>query len=158
MTEKMEQSLIIIKPDAIQRGLIGKIITRFEDKGLKISAMKMMHWEDALLDEHYAHLTDKPFYPGIKKFMQSAPVIVMVISGIGAIAAIRTIVGPTKGFEASAGTIRGDFSMSTQSNSVHASDSPESAIDEIKRFFTKEEVLDYSKLGENIVFSEHFED
>ncbi len=153
--EKEERSLIIIKPDTIQRSLVGEIITRFERKGLKIQALKMMHLADALVDEHYAHLTDKPFYPGTKKFMKSAPVIVMVVAGIGAINAIRLIVGPTKGYEADAGSIRGDYSMSTQSNVVHASDSVENAVKEIKRFFKEEEILEYEKIGLEYVFSEY---
>lgn len=132
---QQEKSLIIIKPDAIQRGLAGKIITRFEEKGLKIIGTKMMSLNEAVLKEHYAHVADKPFYPRIEKFMKSAPVMVLAISGMGAVAAIRTIVGPTKGYEAPAGTIRGDFSMSMQSNVVHASDSHENGESEVKRFF-----------------------
>ncbi|MEK7227752.1 MAG: nucleoside-diphosphate kinase [Patescibacteria group bacterium] len=153
--EKEERSLIIIKPDAIQRSIVGEITTRFERKGLKIIGMKMMHLGDALIDEHYAHIKDKPFFPGTRKFMKSAPVIVMAIAGIGAINAIRLIVGPTKGYEADAGSIRGDYSMSTQSNVVHASDSLENAALEIDRFFNKEEILDYDKLGLEYIFAEY---
>lgn len=152
-----EQSLIIIKPDAIQRNLVGEIIHRFEQKGLKIIGMKMMHLNDVLLAEHYAHIADKPFFPRIQKFMKSAPVIVVALSGAGAVAAIRTIVGPTKAFEAAAGTIRGDLAMSMQSNVVHASDSVENGIAEIKRFFKDDEILEYTKLGENVVYSDLFE-
>jgi nucleoside-diphosphate kinase len=151
---QQEKSLIIIKPDAIQRGLAGKIITRFEEKGLKIIGTKMMPLDEAVLKEHYAHVADKPFYPRIEKFMKSAPVMVLAISGIGAVAAIRTIVGPTKGYEAPAGTIRGDFSMSMQSNVVHASDSPENGEIEVNRFFKEGEIMDYKKLGEEIVYSD----
>ena len=154
---QQEKSLIIIKPDAIQRNLVGTIITRFETKGLKIIGMKMMHLTDVLLKEHYAHIADKPFFPRIQKFMKSAPVIVMAVSGAGAVAAIRTIVGPTKSFEAPAGTIRGDLAMSMQSNVVHASDSVENGIAEIARFFTEGEILDYKKLGEEVVYSDLFE-
>lgn len=153
--EHEERSLIIIKPDAIQRSIVGEIITRFERKGLEIIGLKMMHLEDALIEEHYSHIKDKPFFPGTRKFMKSAPVIVMAISGIGAINAIRVIVGPTKGYDAAAGTIRGDYSMSTQSNVVHASDSKESAEVEIKRFFKEGELLEYNKLGLEYVFAEH---
>lgn len=152
-----EQSLIIIKPDAIQRNLVGEIIGRFERKGLKIIAMKMMHLNDVLLAEHYSHIADKPFFPRIQKFMKSAPVIVMALSGAGAVAAIRTIVGPTKAFEAAAGTIRGDLAMSMQSNVVHASDSIENGVIEIKRFFKDDEILNYEKLGETVVYSDLFE-
>ena len=152
-----EKSLIIIKPDAIQRNLVGTIIDRFEKKGLKIIGMKMMHLTDVLLSEHYSHIADKPFFPRIQKFMKSAPVIVVALSGAGAVAAIRTIVGPTKAFEAPGGTIRGDFAMSMQSNVVHASDSVENGEIEIKRFFKDDEILDYEKLGETVVYSDLFE-
>lgn len=155
MHEKEEKSLIIIKPDAIQRSLLGEIITRFERKGLKIIGMKMMEVEDLMLEEHYSHIKDKPFFADIKKFMKSSPVVVMALSGIGAVSAIRIIVGPTKGYEASAGSIRGDFSMSTQSNIVHASDSVESGIDEVKRFFTEEELFSYGKIDARYIYSEH---
>lgn len=154
---EQEQSLIIIKPDAIQRNLVGEIIKRFEQKGLKIIGMKMMHLTDVLLAEHYAHIADKPFFPRIQKFMKSAPVIVVALSGAGAVAAIRTIVGPTKAFEAAGGTIRGDLAMSMQSNVVHASDSVENGRDEIARFFKQEEILEYQKLGEEVVYSDLFE-
>ncbi len=118
-----EKSLIIIKPDAVQRNLVGEIVNRFERKGLKIVGIKMMSVKDATLEEHYAHIVDKPFFPGIRDFMKSCPVIVMALEGINAVSAIRLIVGPTKAWEANAGTIRGDYSLSTQSNIVHASDS-----------------------------------
>lgn len=152
-----EQSLIIIKPDAIQRNLVGEIIHRFERKGLKIIGMKMMHLNDVLLEEHYGHLKEKPFFPGIKKYITSAPVITMAVSGVNAVSAIRTIVGSTKAFEADGGTIRGDFAMSTQANVVHASDSVENGQAEIKRFFKDEEILNYEKLGETVVYSDLFE-
>ncbi len=152
--EKEERSLIIIKPDAIQRSLVGKIITRFEEKGLKLIGMKMMQLEDALIEAHYGHLKEKPFFPSIKKFMQSAPVIVFAVSGINAVNAVRLIVGPTKGYEADAGSIRGDYSLSTQSNVVHASDSKENAEQEIERFFAPYEILDYDKVDTKFVFAD----
>ena len=152
-----EQSLIIIKPDAIQRNLVGEIINRFERKGLKIIGMKMTHLTDVLLEQHYSHIADKPFFPRIRKFMKSAPVIIMALSGVQAVAAIRTIVGPTKAFEAAAGTVRGDLAMSMQSNVVHASDSVENGEIEIKRFFNEDEILNYEKLGETVVYSDLFE-
>ncbi|HSE56982.1 MAG TPA: nucleoside-diphosphate kinase [Candidatus Paceibacterota bacterium] len=151
---KTERSLIIIKPDALQRNLVGNIIHRFERKGLKIIGMKMMTLEDAVLAEHYAHVADKPFYPRINRFMKSAPVIVIAIVGINAIGAIRTIVGPTKGYEADAGSIRGDFSMSMQSNVVHASDSVENGEIEIKRFFKEDELFSYEKIDTTYIFSD----
>lgn len=151
---KEEQTLIILKPDALQRNLLGEIIHRFERKGLKVVGLKMMKLEDALIEEHYAHHKEKPFFPTIKKFMQSAPVVVAVLSGINAISATRLIVGPTKGYEADAGSIRGDFSISSQSNIVHASDSKESAEQEIKRFFKDDELFDYQRNDFNFVYSE----
>ncbi len=150
-----EKSLIIVKPDAVQRNLVGEIIHRFERKGLKIIGMKMMQAHDALIEEHYAHIKDKPFFPGIRDFMKSSPVIVMGLSGINAISVIRLLVGPTKGYEADAGSIRGDFSMSTQSNIVHASDSVEAGETEIARFFGKEEIFNYEKIDTDFIYAEH---
>lgn len=152
--ETEERSLIIIKPDAVQRSLVGEIVNRFERKGLKIIGMKMMHLKEALLREHYAHVADKPFYPRIERFMMSSPVIVMAVAGIKAVDAIRTIVGPTKGFEAAGGTIRGDYALSMQSNVVHASDSVENGNAEIKRFFEESEIVDYDKVDTKFVFSD----
>ncbi len=142
---KEERTLIIVKPDGLQRNLVGEIIHRFERKGLKIIGMKMMKLHDAVIDEHYAHHKEKPFFPTVKNFMKSAPVITMALSGINAISAVRLLVGPTKGHEADAGSIRGDFSISGQSNIVHASDSKESAEAEIKRFFKEEEIFEYKR-------------
>ena len=152
--ENEERSLIIIKPDGIQRNLVGKVITRFEEKGLKIIGMKMMHFADVLVENHYAHLADKPFFPGIKRYMQSAPIVVFAVAGIKAVDAIRIIVGPTKGFEAVGGTIRGDYSLSMQANIVHASDSKENAEEEIKRFFREDELVDYEKIDTKFIFAD----
>lgn len=152
-----EKSLIIIKPDAVQRNLVGEVISRLEKKGLKIIGMKMMSIEDTLLEEHYAHIKDKPFFPGIRDFMKSCPVIVMAVEGINAVSALRLIVGPTKAWEANAGTIRGDFSLSTQSNIVHASDGVEAGVLEVKRFFVDEEIFDYQKIDTDFIYAEHKE-
>jgi len=152
---KEEQSLIILKPDCLQRNLLGEITGRFEKKGLKISGLKMIQISDVLLEEHYFHHKDKPFFADLKRFMQSSPVVVMVLSGINIISAIRIIAGPTKGYEADAGSIRGDFSMSTQSNIIHASDSVDAAKEEIKRFFKEDEIFDYTKIDSYFIFSEH---
>lgn len=152
-----EKSLIIIKPDAVQRNLVGTIVGRFESKGLRIIGIKMMNIETAILDEHYAHIKDKPFYPGIRDFMQACPVVVMAVEGIGAVAAIRLLVGPTKAWEANAGTIRGDFSLSTQSNIVHASDSVEAGEVEVKRFFKNDEIFEYKKIDADFIYAEHKE-
>lgn len=150
-----ERTLIILKPDAIQRNLVGEITSRFERKGLKIIGVKMMSIEDAMLEEHYAHITDKPFFPGVRDFMKSCPVVVMALEGINAISAIRLIVGPTRGWEAAAGTIRGDFSLSTQSNLVHASETIEAGEAEVKRFFKKDEIFEYKKIDTDFVYAEH---
>lgn len=150
-----EKSLIILKPDAVQRNLIGEIVGRFERKGLKVIGMKMMDIETATLDEHYAHIKDKPFYPGVRDFMKACPVVVMALEGINAVSAIRLIVGPTKAWEANAGTIRGDFSLSTQSNIVHASESVEAGEVEIKRFFKKDEIFEYKKIDSDFIYAEH---
>lgn len=150
----MERTLIIIKPDAVQRSLLGEIIARFERKGLKILGLKMIQLEDAILENHYSHLADKPFFGGIKDFMKSTPVVVMVLEGVDAVEAVRIIVGPTKGRAADAGSIRGDFSMSIQTNIVHASDSAENAKAEISRFFKEDEIFNYQKVDLNFVYSQ----
>jgi nucleoside-diphosphate kinase len=151
---KEEKTLIILKPDAIQRGLVGDVISRFERKGLKIIGMKMVQLEDALLEAHYAHIKDKPFFGGIKNFMKASPVVVMALSGIEAVAATRLIVGPTKAYEAAAGTIRGDFSLSMQSNIVHASDSVENGVAEVSRFFAGNELFEYRRNDFNYINAE----
>jgi len=154
MHPKEEKTLILIKPDAINRSLVGEIIGRFERKGLKIVGMKMMELEDVLLEAHYAHIADKPFFAGIKKFMKSSPVVVMALSGINAVSAVRIIVGPTKAYEADAGSIRGDLSLSIQSNVVHASDSPEAAKEEVKRFFKDDEIFDYKRQDFDYIYAD----
>lgn len=141
----MERTCVLVKPDALQRNLLGEIICRFELKGLKIIGLKMVKLSDLTLDEHYAHHREKSFFPVLKRFMQSAPVIAMVLEGLDAIEAVRIIVGPTKGRTAPAGTIRGDLAMSTQANLVHASDSKEGAEQEVRRFFSADELFTYDK-------------
>lgn len=150
----MEQTLIIIKPDALQRNLLGEIIHRFERKGLKIIGFKMMQLDDVLLEEHYVHHKDKDFFDGLKRFMKHSPVVVLVLEGVNAIRAVRLIVGPTKGSEADAGSIRGDLSMSTSANLVHASDSLQTAEQEIKRFFGSRELFQYRKIDLEMVYGE----
>ena len=149
-----EKTLIIIKPDALQRNLLGEIIHRFERKGLKIIGIKMVLLEDLLLEEHYCHHKDKPFFESMKKFMKSSPVVIMALSGINAINAVRLIVGPTRGYEADAGSIRGDFSMSTQTNIVHASENREIAEREIVRFFKPDELFEYKKIDFEFIYGE----
>lgn len=152
--EDEEQTLIIIKPDAIHRGLLGQVMNRFERKGLKLIGMKMMHIDDDTIEDHYAHLADEPFFEELKDFMQSIPVIVAVLSGINAVKATRTIVGPTAGHEAPAGSIRGDFSMSIQSNLVHASEDKQSAQEEVELFFDEEELFDYERNDFSVVYAD----
>lgn len=141
----LEKTFIIIKPDALQRNLLGRILTRFEEKGLKIAAMKMTILDDKLLDIHYNHHKDKPFFDDLKDFMKSSPVVMVVLEGVEVINTVRLIVGSTKGREADVGSIRGDFSMSTSNNIVHASDSLQTAKAEIARFFKPAEIFDYKK-------------
>ena len=154
MSNHKEKTLVLIKPDALQRNLLGKIISRFENKGLKIIGLKMIQLEDLLLEDHYSHLKDKPFFAGIRKFMKSAPILAMALEGLEAITVVRSICGPTSGREANPGTIRGDFSLSVQTNLDHASDSEDSAKVEIKRFFSDEELFDYQKIDFNYIYAE----
>lgn len=151
---KEETTLIIMKPDAIHRALVGQIVHRFERKGLKIIGMKMIGLEDALLEAHYAHIKDRPFFAGIKNFMKSSPVIVLALSGINAVSATRLIVGPTKAYEGDAGSIRGDFSLSTQSNIVHASDSVENGKAEVARFFEEQELFSYKRQDFDYIYAD----
>lgn len=138
----MEQTLVIIKPDAIQRGLIGTIISRFENKGMQVVGCKFMQITNEIATKHYAELADKPFFPRIREYMTLGPSIVMVIRGAKAINIVRSIMGATFGDKAQPGTIRGDFSNGGF-NLVHGSDSPESALREIGIFFDKNEIFDY---------------
>lgn len=131
----IEKTYIMLKPDCVKRGLIGEVISRIERKGYKIVDAKMMNLDEAILKDHYAHLTDKPFFPNIVEYMTSGPVLGMIVEGENAIKGMRIIMGATKFEEATAGTIRGDFAHSTRENLIHGSDSPENAEIEIKRFF-----------------------
>ena len=151
---KEEKILVIVKPDAIVRGLIGEVFTRFERKGFKIIGTKMIELGDLLLDEHYSHLKDKPFFAGIKKFMTASPVMLIAASGTNASAAGRLIAGQTAGHEADAGTIRGDLSMSIQSNIVHVSDTPENGELEVARFFNEDELHTYKRADEVFIYSD----
>lgn len=151
---KLQRTLVLLKPDALQRNLLGEIVSRFEKKGLKILGLKMISLSDALLDEHYAQHKDKPFFGTLKNFMKSSPVVAMVLEGIDGVAVVRMMCGKTQGREADMGTIRGDFSVSGQANIVHASDSLENAQREVERFFSKEEIFDYSKLDFEAVYGE----
>ncbi|MFH1404731.1 MAG: nucleoside-diphosphate kinase [Patescibacteria group bacterium] len=150
----VQQTLILIKPDAIQRDLLSEILHRFERKGLKIIGLKFIHLTDDMLGEHYSHLSDKPFFDDLKKFMRQTPVCSMVLEGWDAIAEVRKLVGSTNPREADAGTIRADLSMNMPSNLVHASDSEETAQVEIKRFFNENELYSYEKITDRYTFGE----
>ena len=139
----LEKTLVLLKPCTVQRALMGEVLSRFEKKGLRVCGLKMMQLDDALLSEHYAHLSGKEFFQRVKDSMMVCPVAAVALEGVGAVEAVRTITGPTTGRKAPAGTIRGDFSMSFQENIVHASDSLEAAEVELKRFFRDEELFDY---------------
>lgn len=141
----MEQTVVLLKPDALQRGLVGEIISRFEHKGLKLVAIKMMELGDDLLDEWYAHHKNKPFFKNLKDFMRSSPIVAMLWEGLEAVDAVRRLSGITKARQAEAGSIRGDFGMSQQHNLVHASDSVETAKKEKELIFNKEDVFDYER-------------
>ena len=138
-----EKTLIILKPDCIQRRLVGRILQRIEDKGMTIAAMKFLCISKELAERHYAPHKGKPFYPGLIEYITSGPVVVLVAGGPGCIAICRKLMGKTFGFEAEPGTIRGDFGVSKTFNLVHGSDSPESAETEIALYFKPQELLDY---------------
>ena len=144
----MERTFVMVKPDGVQRGLIGKIISRLERKGLKIVAMKMMKIEESLAEEHYVEHKEKPFFKDLIGYITSGPVVAMVIEGKEAIKVVRTLVGKTNPREALPGTIRGDYGMDVGRNVIHASDSLESAKREINLFFKEEEIVSYSKTDE----------
>ena len=141
----MERTLIIAKPDAIQRGLIGEIITRLEQKGLKLIGIKMSSLDQAMLRSHYAEHVDKSFYKGLEQFMKSSPVVVMAWEGYECVESVRTLVGATNPREASPGSIRGDLAIGTGRNLIHASDSKTSGQAEIAGFFDDSELFDYDK-------------
>ncbi|HCI82007.1 MAG TPA: nucleoside-diphosphate kinase [Ktedonobacter sp.] len=149
----MERTLILIKPDAVQRDLVGEIISIFERKGLKLVGMKMMSLTDQLLDEHYSHLREKSFFGEIKSFMKSTPVIACCIEGVDCVNTVRLLCGITKAREAAPGTIRGTYAMSVQANLVHASDSLETAQVEVPRFFKAEELFEYNDVVQPFVYS-----
>lgn len=148
----METSLIILKPDAVQRSLMGRILSRFEDKGLQIVGAKLMQISQELAATHYKDHASKPFYAGLVRFMTSAPVLVLAVRGNGAIAICRSMMGATFGSKAAAGTIRGDYGVSNSFNLIHGSDGPEAAARELGLFFRPGEVLDYPRAVESWVY------
>lgn len=150
----MQQTVVLVKPDALQRGLTGEIIQRFDRKGLKLVAIKMLTLNDDILDEWYAHHKDKSFFPKLKTFMKWTPIVAMLWEGLDAISTVRKIVGITKGREAEAGSIRGDFGMSGQQNLIHASDSEEAAKKEKNLIFKENEIFTYQSASECLIYSQ----
>lgn len=150
----MNRTVVLVKPDGLQRGLIGEIVSRFERKGLKLVGIKMMRLNDQILDTWYAHHKDKPFFKDLKGFMTWTPIVAMVWQGQEAVSAVRKIVGVTKGWEAEAGSIRGDFAMSGSQNLIHASDLEANAEKEIGLIFTPEELFEYDSAEECLIYSD----
>ena len=148
----LERTLIIIKPDGVQRHLIGEIVSRFERKGIKLVAAKFIRISESLAQRHYAVHKGKPFFDGVVKYLSSSPVMVMVLEADGIIQMARKMMGATFGYEAEAGTIRGDFSCSKGYNLIHGSDSPDSAEYEIGLYFKDEEMLDYTFSDEDWLY------
>jgi nucleoside-diphosphate kinase len=140
----MERTLVLLKPDCVQRRLMGRVLTRFEEKGLNIIALKMTQVSPDLAKRHYAEHVKKPFYPGLEAFITASPIVAMIVEGLEAIRVVREMLGATSGLKASAGTIRGDFSSSRQMNLVHASDGSEAAEREIGLYFQPNEICSYT--------------
>lgn len=140
----MERSLVLLKPDCVERRLVGNIISRFENKAINIIAMKLIQITPELSRQHYAEHVEKPFYPGLEEFITGAPVVAMVVEGLEVIRVVRDMLGATNGLNAAAGTIRGDYSSSRQMNLVHASDGPDAAQREIDLYFSASEIHAYT--------------
>jgi nucleoside-diphosphate kinase len=139
----MERTLVLLKPDCVQRRLMGKVLSRFEEKGLNVIGLKMLQVTPQLAKTHYVEHVNKPFYPGLEKFITASPIVAMVVEGLEVIRVVREMLGATSGLKAASGTIRGDYSSSRQMNLVHASDGPEAAAKEIPLYFKPEEILPY---------------
>ena len=141
----MQRTLVLVKPDAVQRGLVGEVISRLERRGLRFVAMKLMAVSDALAAQHYAEHEGKPFYEGLVRFITSAPIVAAVVEGENAVELVRATIGATDPRDSAAGTIRGDLAVSIGQNLVHGSDSEESAVREIQLFFSADEIVDYTR-------------
>jgi nucleoside-diphosphate kinase len=139
----MERTLVLLKPDCVQRRLMGEVIGRFERKGLNVIAMKMLQVTPELSKKHYAEHVAKPFYPNLESFITASPIVALVVEGLEAIRVVREMLGATSGLKAAPGTIRGDYSSSRQMNLVHASDGPEASAREIELYFAKDQVFGY---------------
>lgn len=149
---ELERTFVMIKPDGVQRGLVGDIISRIERRGLKIVAMKMLVVSDDLAKKHYAEHAAKPFFPGLVSFIKSGPVVAMVVEGRNVVPVIRSMLGATNPANSAPGTIRGDFALDTGKNVIHASDSPESAKREISLYFNKSEIATYARIDEQWLY------
>lgn len=151
----LERSLVLFKPDAVQRKLCGRLLARIEEKGLKVVGMKMLRLTPEMARAHYREHVEKPFYPDLEAFISSAPVVALVVEGPGAVEVLRRLMGPTNGREAPPGTLRGDYGLSRQMNLIHGSDSVESAEREIAIYFRPEEIFPYeSALDAHIALSD----
>lgn len=148
----MERTLVLIKPDGVQRGLVGPILTRFEARGLKIVGMKLMQVPAELAQQHYAEHEGKPFYPGLITYITSGPVVALVLEGPNAVSAVRKTVGATKAWEADAGTIRGDFALEVGRNLVHASDAPETGRREVALWFSDAEQTSWERATDRWIY------
>ncbi|MDD3645987.1 MAG: nucleoside-diphosphate kinase [Candidatus Gracilibacteria bacterium] len=147
----MQTTLILLKPDTVERGLIGQVISRLENKGLTLVGLKMMQLDDAIINEHYDFLADKPFFPSIQSYMKRTPVVAMAVRGKNAVTTVRSLTGATNPSEALPGSIRGDFGLTIDGNIIHASDSEETAKTELNRFFGGKDIFDYTKMIEEIL-------
>lgn len=139
----MQRTLILLKPDTVQKQIVGNVISRFEAAGFRIRGCKMLHLNPALLREHYAHIAEKPFYPDVEKFMSSVPVIALVLEDDDIVAKMRDMLGVTDSRKAAPGTLRAEYGVDQMVNVAHASDSPETAEKEVHRFFSEDELFDY---------------
>ena len=147
----MQKSLVLLKPDCIQKWYIGEVLSRFEKKWLKVVAMKMIEMSDALIQDHYSHLSDKPFFPEIVTYMTMCPIVALILEGDDSIETLRTMCGATDPLQATPGTIRGDLALTIRYNVVHASDWEEAAKEEVARFFNEDEIFAYKKINDGVL-------
>ena len=149
----MERTFAMVKPDGVQRGLVGEVVSRFEKKGIKIAALKLMQITPELAEKHYAEHKEKPFFDDLVSFITSGPVAAMVLEGENVIGMVRTMMGATNPKDSALGTIRGDFGMTIDKNIIHGSDSPESAVREISIFFAEDEIVTYTLAAEGWIYA-----
>jgi len=149
---QLERTFVMVKPDGVQRGLVGEIIARFERRGLKIAGLRMLVVSDELAKKHYEEHAAKPFFPSLTSFIRSGPAVAMVVEGKDVVTVVRSMVGKTRPAESAPGTIRGDFALDTGRNVIHASDSPESAKREISLYFDKTQLATYARIDEQWLY------